>query len=94
MDYFLLNGKSFPYTIKESIVFIDDKGWPVTFGVGWDKYFDEKYYQAKAIDNGLPDFISGLMVGIKIYNLVFALLLISIISVFVIRVYLYLRSKR
>lgn len=27
--------------------YLDEKYWPVTFGVGWNKYFDPEYYQNK-----------------------------------------------
>ncbi|MBV1880439.1 MAG: multicopper oxidase domain-containing protein [Pseudomonadales bacterium] len=25
--------------------YLDEKNWPITFGLGWNKYFDPKYYQ-------------------------------------------------
>ena len=74
--------------------YLDEKGWPITFGMGWNKFFDGSYYQDQDLVDASLSEISSFFKGFNTYNFVLGLLISLIMIVFIIRVALYLRSRR
>lgn len=74
--------------------YLDEKGWPITFGMGWNKYFDASYYQGRNLLDTSRSEISRAFRTFDIFNILLGFLSFLIVIIFMIRVALFLSSRR